>query len=106
MKCDNKGMWKYSEARQATPAASAVPEEDEELDDFLAYKSDGEDPEEAVEEFPPLTVPLANADADAIKYLQLSEAVKTLVIFAFPDGSTNVHLTQMQDTHNNNVDIL
>ena len=46
---------------------------------------------------PPLTVPLVNADAAAIEYLQSSEAVKNLGLFACPDGSTKVRLTRMQD---------
>ena len=97
MKCDNKGKWNYSEARQDTPSAPESPEEDEELDDFPAYESDEEDQEEAMDKLPPLTVPLANADAAAIKYLQSTEAVKNLGLFACPDGSTNVQLTRMQD---------
>ena len=88
LKCDYKGKWNYSQARQATPTAPAIPEEDEELDDFPAYESDEEDLEEAVDELPPLTVPLANADADAIKYLQSSEVVKNLGLLACRDGST------------------
>ena len=87
MKCDNKGKWNYSEARQATPTAPAIPEEDKELDDFPAYESDEEDPEESMDKLPPLTVPLANADAAAIKYLQSSEVFKNLGLFACPDGS-------------------
>ena len=97
MKCDNKGKWNYSETRQATPTTPAIPDDDEELDNFPAYESDEEDPEEAMDKLPPLTVPLANADAAAIKYLQSSEAVKNLGLFACPDGSTNVQLTRMQD---------
>ena len=97
MKCDNKGKWNYSEARQATPTAPESTEEDEELDDFPAYESDEEDLEEAMDELPPLTVPLANADAAAIKYLQTAEAVKNLGLFACSDGSTNFQLTRMQD---------
>ena len=62
-----------------------------------AYESDKEDLDEDIDKPPPLTVPLANADASAIKYLQSSEAVKNLGLFACPDGSTDVQLTKMQD---------
>ena len=46
---------------------------------------------------PPLTDPLANADAAAIKYLPSSEAFTNLGLFACPDGSTDVQLVKMQD---------
>ena len=69
----------------------------DELDDFPAYESDEEDLDDDTDETPPLTVPLAIAHAAAIKYLQSSEGVKNLGLFACPDGSTNVQLTKMQD---------
>ena len=72
MTCDNNGRWGYSKARQVLPVAPTVPDEMDELDDFPAYESDKEDLDEDIDEIPPLTVPLANAYAAAIKYLQSS----------------------------------
>ena len=69
----------------------------DELDDLPAYQSDEEEAEEDADALLPLTVSLANTDVAAIKYLQSSEAVKNLGLFACPDGSTDVQLTNMQD---------
>ena len=72
-----------------------TPDDTDELDDLPAYHSDDDEPDRDDEILPPLTVPLANADAAAIKYLQSSEAVKNLGLFACPDGSTDVQLSKM-----------
>ena len=49
MTCDDNSKWGYSEARQPPSAAPAVPNEMDELDDFLAYESDKEDLDEDID---------------------------------------------------------
>ena len=71
------------------------PDDTEELDDLPAYHSDDDEPDIDEEMLPPLTVPFANADAAAIKYLHSSEEVKNLGLFACPDGSTDGQLARM-----------
>ena len=82
MTCNNQGKWGYSEARPPPPPAPVKPDDIEELDDLPAYHSDNDEPDIDEDMLPPFTVPLANTDRATIKYLQSSEAVKNLGLFA------------------------
>ena len=97
MTCNNQCKWGYNEARPPPSPTPVKPDGIEELNDLPACHSDENEPDIDDKILPLLTVPLANADAAAIKYLQSSEAVKSFGIFACPDGSTDVQLAKMQD---------
>ena len=70
MTCNTQGKWEYSEAWPPPPAMPPKVGMNDKLDDLPTCILDDEDPDHGMETLPPLAVPLANADAAAIKYLQ------------------------------------
>ena len=75
---DGKGGWHYTDQQRDH-------DDPNELEDL----------EQQLEEVT-ITVPTNNSDAEMIKHLQLTEAVKNLGLFTRPDGNNQPHLDQLK----------